>query len=101
MRERPGIAADKLAWLKRHDRETGDLYGMLPLIHGMPVALTDHLDRNPDKQLLRGKIGKLHSWVLHPEEKSQFHNGVRILDKLPKAIFVKFDNAEWTLPGLE
>eukprot|EP00973_Karenia_brevis_P065045 9032792-Karenia_brevis.AAC.1 len=55
LREKPGIAADKLSWLKRHDRETGDLYGMLPLIHGMPVALTDHIDSNPEKQLLRGK----------------------------------------------
>ena len=56
LREKPGIAAEKLKWLQRHDRECGDLYGMLPLIHNMPMALTDHLDRSPDKQLLRGKI---------------------------------------------
>ena len=55
LREKPGIAADKVKWLQRHDRESGDLYGMLPLIHRMPVALTDHIDRNPDVQLLRGK----------------------------------------------
>ena len=29
---------------------------MLPLAVGMPVALTDHIDRNPEKQLLRGKV---------------------------------------------
>ena len=51
MREKPGIAAEKLLWLKRHDRETGDLYGMLPLIHGMPVAVTDHIDRNPQQKI--------------------------------------------------
>ena len=28
LREKPGLAADKLAWLQRHDRESGDLYGM-------------------------------------------------------------------------
>ena len=56
LREKPGIAADKVKWLQRHDRESGDLYGMLPLIHRMPVALTDHIDRNPDVQLLRGKL---------------------------------------------
>ena len=57
LREKPGIAAEKIKWLQRHDRECGDLYGMLPLMHGMPVALTDHIDRNPEKQLLRGEIG--------------------------------------------
>ncbi len=64
-----GNSAEKLSWLQRHDKESGDLYGILPLIHGMPVALTDHIDRNPEKQLLRGKIGYVHSWVLHAEEK--------------------------------
>ena len=100
LREKPGIAADKLTWLQRHDRESGDLYGLLPLIHGMPVALTDHIDRSPDKQLLKGKIGFLHSWVLDEKESSQFQDGVRILNKLPKVVFVKFPDAEWELPGL-
>jgi len=64
LREKPGLVAEKLSWLQRHDRESGDLYGMLPLVHGMPMSLTDHIDRNPKKQLLRGKIGYLHSWVV-------------------------------------
>ena len=100
VREKPGLAAEKLAWLQRHDRETGDLYGALPLVHNMPMALTDHIDRNPEKQLLRGKICHLHSWVVQGEETSEFHGGVRILSKLPKVAFVKFEGATWTLPGL-
>ena len=44
--DKPCIVQDKLQWLKRHDRDCGDLYGMLPLTPGMPVALTDHVDRN-------------------------------------------------------
>ena len=63
IREKPGLAAEKLAWLQRHDKECGDLYGVLLLVHGMPVALTYHIDRNPQKQLLRGKIGHNHSWI--------------------------------------
>ena len=50
------MVLQKASWLSRHDRECGDLYGMLPLIEGLPVALTDHVDRNPGKQLLRGKM---------------------------------------------
>jgi hypothetical protein len=60
LRERPDLPSQKLAWLQRHDRESGNLYGVIPLIHGMPVALTEHIDRSPDKQLLRGKIGFIH-----------------------------------------
>jgi len=64
LRERPDLPAHKLAWLQRHDRESGNLYGALPLVPGMPVALTDHIDRSPEKQLLRGRVGYIHSWVL-------------------------------------
>ena len=78
--QRPGLAADKLKWLQRHDRESGDLYGILPLIHKMPAALTDHIDRNPEKNLLRGKVGYIHSWVLDDSESSKTRDGVRILE---------------------
>ena len=106
LRERPDLPAQKLSWLQRHDRESGDLYGMVTLVKGMPVALTDHIDRNAEKQLLRGKVGEIHSWVLDEKETSMFENGVRVLRKLPKVVFVKFRNADatdvgWKLPGLE
>ena len=42
---------------------------MLPFAVGLPVMLVDHLDRNPVKQLLRGKEGHIHSWVNDPDEK--------------------------------
>lgn len=106
LRERPDLPAQKLSWLQRHDRESGDLYGIVTLVQGMPVALTDHIDRSIDKQLLRGKVGQIHSWVLHEQETSTSHDGVRVLRKLPKVVFVKFRNpdgsdVEWKLPGLE
>jgi hypothetical protein len=105
LRERPDLPAQKLCWLQRHDRQSGDLYGALPLIEGMPVALTDHIDRSPQKQLLRGRVGYIHSWILQAEEKSQYVEGVRILHRLPKVVLVKFYDAEggevdWRLPGL-
>ena len=106
LRERPDLPAQKLSWLQRHDRESGDLYGIVTLIKGMPVAVTDHIDRSPDKQLLRGKVGRIHSWVLGENETSVFEDGVRILKKLPKMVLVKFTKADgsdvdWKLPGLE
>jgi hypothetical protein len=69
--EKQDIAAEKAAWLTRHHRDCGDLYGMLPLVKGLPVSLTDHIDRNPEKNFLRGRIGCcfLYAWrysILYP-----------------------------------
>ena len=64
------------------------------------MALTDHLDRSPDKKLLRGRIGRIHSWVLPRDEPSRVEDGERVLHKLPVVVFIKFDDAEWILDGL-
>jgi len=99
LQERPDLVLQKKSWLSRHDRECGDLYGMFPLIEGLPVSLTDHIDRSTNKQLLRGKIGKIHSWKLQPTETSIWEDGVRILDELPEVVYVKFENSTWHIEG--
>ena len=88
----PGLRARRREWLNRNDAETGRLYGVLPLAVDMPVALADHLDRAPDKQLLRGTVGFVDSWVLHPDERSTpTPPGVpRLLTHRPLAVFVRF-----------
>ena len=99
LQERPDLVQQKTTWLSRHDRECGDLYGMFPLIEGMPVALTDHFDRSPDKQLLRGKIGKIHSWKVSVTETSVWEEDTRILHELPEVVYVKFPNCTWHIEG--
>ena len=39
------------------------------LLEDLPVALTDHIDRSSGKHLLRGTVGKIHSWSIHPEDR--------------------------------
>lgn len=46
LRDEPTLPEKKLEWLQRHDKESGNVYGLLPLIKGLPVALTDHVDPN-------------------------------------------------------
>ena len=75
-------------WLQYHDRDTGNLLGTLPLALGLRVALTDHIDRSPDKQLLRGQVGVVHSWVWE-------ENAPR-----PSVVYVKFEGAAWKLDGI-
>ena len=48
---------------------------MLPLALGMMAAVAaDHLDKSPEKNLLKGRVGRVHSWVW-PEN-----------DRLPKVV---------------
>ena len=96
-------ASKKLQWLQCHDRQSGDLYGMLPICFGMPVFLTDHLDRSRDKNLLRGTKGTVDSWVLHADDESdtaQSDVPERVLAKLPIVVFVRFSGAKWRLPAI-
>ena len=77
----------KTKWLQYHDRHTGNLPGLLPLAVGMPVALMDHVDRSPDKLLLRGRRGHVHSWVWQEN------------NTMPDVVYVKFADAQWQLAG--
>ena len=63
--------------------------GILPLAIGMRVALTEHVDRSEDKQLLRGTVGIVHSWVWED-------NNPR-----PSVVYLKFEDAKWQLDGTE
>ncbi|CAK0800914.1 unnamed protein product, partial [Prorocentrum cordatum] len=95
-----------------HAQESGDLYGFLPIAEGMPVALTDHIDRSEDKNLLRGRVGRVQSWVCDgdAEHDQATRVGETILKKTPKVIFVLFDEGDdgkggrkpckWTIGGL-
>ncbi|CAK0866693.1 unnamed protein product [Prorocentrum cordatum] len=104
-REWPRVAPDV-------DEESGDLYGFLPIAEGMPVALTDHIGRSEDKNLLRGRVGRVQSWVCDgdAEHDQVTRGGETILKKTPKVIFVLFDEGDdgkggrkpckWTTGGL-
>ena len=62
---------------------------MLPLAIGMKVALTHHIDKSEDKLLLKGTVGRIHSWVWHAN------------DQRPSIVYVKFEGAKWRLDGVE
>ena len=63
---------------------------MLPLAIGMRVAISAvHLDRSPEMSLLKGRIGRVHSWLWEDN------------DRRPSVVYVKFDGAEWQLDGTD
>ena len=63
-------ASEPILIQARHDRDCGDLYSTLPLAPDLPVRLAEHYDRNPEKQLLKGRIGYVKSVVLDDREDS-------------------------------
>eukprot|EP00662_Eupelagonemidae_sp_cell21_P057476 gene57476-biopygen5607 len=70
------------------------LAGMLPLVEGMPVALTEHIDKG--RQLLKGTEGTLTGLWLDAEESSSASgpDGEIVLSKLPLAAIVKFPHLD-------
>jgi hypothetical protein len=89
----------KIDWQQYHHRKCNSLWGMLPLVVGMRVALVDHLDRST-KCLLRGSNGTLTGWQLDPREPQHSKHGDIHLKYPPKALIVQFDECSWTLDGM-
>ena len=98
LREDPSLPFKKREWLSRHDRQCGDLLGMLPLAPGLKMRLTDHVDRDEQYQMLKGIEVELHSIQLHPEdERLARGSSVYVLQHLPVCVYVYKPGALWTI----
>ena len=93
------LRAKKVRWLQYHSRKCEGLWGMLPLVVGMRVALTDHLDRS-EKCLLKGTSGTLLGWELNPCEPPHPDTGDVCLRYPVQCIIVQFGGCVWKLPGM-
>ena len=67
--------------------------GFLPLIKGLPVRLTDHIDRNLG--LYKQTKCTIHGWTLNINEASAKDDIERVLDLQPDMIYLKFEKAKW------
>ena len=101
LREKPDLKKCKKQWLKRHDRNCGGLYGLLPLCFGMPVRLTDHLDRS-EKSLLKGRLGTVQGWQSRSGTDIGQVGPLRVFKKGPDVVWVKFAGCKdsWQLEGV-
>ena len=64
--DKAALDAKRRRWLEFHDQKTGGIMGLLPLIKGLPVRLTEHVNRN--KGLFKNTKCKIHSWTEHINE---------------------------------
>ena len=105
----PGVAAHELqlrkeGWLQRHDQSTGGIIGLLPMLPGMPVRITQTLPDLKPFSLFKNTRGQLWGWALDPVDLVEVHackTAEHVLKKLPVCLFVKIANATWQhKPGL-
>ena len=101
LREKPDLKATKKQWLKRHDRACGSLYGLLPICVGMPVRLTDHIDRG-QKSLLKGRVGVVRGWQSQAGTSISDLGSVDGFTKMPEVVWVEFSSPKkaWKLKGV-
>ena len=86
------------SWLRRHDQETGHIPSIYPLAKGMPIRLTDNVDRS--RQLYRHRKGVIYGWTMAPGCTPQEIEGEFILDTLPLVIYLHFPEAQWSIGKL-
>ena len=92
------LEAKLFAWLQKHDQQTGHLPSIYPLAVGMPVRLTDSVDRS--RQLYRGRKGVIHGWTLAPRCIPTEIQGEFVLDTLPLVVYIHFPEAKWRIGKL-
>ena len=101
LQAKPDLQQDKLSWLKRHDKECGNLYGILPLCLGLPVVATDHLDRG--RKILRGCRGHVVGWTAE-QTLTKGHvteDNATIWNTLPSIVYVSFQTEQiWQIGSL-
>ena len=89
----------RLRWLGYHDMKTGGIMGVLPLVRGLPMRLSDTVNRG--LKLYRNRECTLDGWTLHPDEASEADAGERVLQHQPLCLYLKFDGATWRVEDLE
>ena len=80
-------------WLLNHDQKTGHITSIMPLCMGLPVRLTESIDRK--RQLYRNRSGNIVGWAPHPHQTKFDVDGEWLLDNLPQCIYIKFQGATW------
>ena len=88
------------SWLQRHDQDTAHIASLFPLITGLPVRLTERVAAKSDFQLYRGRRGTVYGWIPHPDSTVEQVDHELLMDRAPVVIYIKFENATWTIDDL-
>ena len=66
----------------------------------MPGRVTEKIAKKDGMTILKHTSCRVVGWDLHVADRIQESGSERLLQYLPKVIYLKFDGAEWQIPGL-
>ena len=92
------LQARRENWLQRHDQSTGGVVGILPLLHNMPIRVTQTLSDLKAFGLFKNTRGILWNWTLHDVDKEAVETAEGrdiVLQRLPLALYVRVAGANW------
>ena len=90
--------AKRRSWLKKHDQHTAHIPSMYALAVGMPIRLTDTVDK--ERRLFKGTPGKIFGWTQDPEADVEEVDGEYVANRLPLVVYVHFAEATWKIGSL-
>ena len=76
----------------------GKCVGLLPLVKGMPLRITQTILKQKDKGLFKSTRGELFGWTLRPVDEACLASSVAelVLQYVPQRLFV-FPGAQWAV----
>ena len=83
-----------------HDQKTAGIPGLLPLFSGMKARLTENVARGRDSFGTKVNIPThgsctVHSWDISTDACEKTPESKKLLNCMPKVIYLKFENATW------
>ena len=87
-------------FLQMHDQRTKGIPGFLLLYEGAPVRTTERIICGGSITVLKHTSGEIVGWELGTADEHRSKDFQKMLQYLPKVIYVKFKSASWQLNGL-
>ena len=71
--------------------------GLNLLYEGMKVRVTEKLVKNKNMVILKHSSCTVVGWELHPADTATAEGAERMLNYVPRCIYLKFEGAKWTV----
>ena len=80
-------------FLQFHDQKTSGIPGIFPMHLGMRVRVTEKLAKGSRITILKHTSCTIVGWELHPADRHRTDGSQRLLQYLPKVVFLQFEKA--------
>lgn len=85
-------------WSRYHEMKTGGIMGLQPLVHNMPLRITQTDHERKNKGFFKNTRCRFFGWELHHQDErryAEWDSQEMVLQYLPVCLYVKFPTATW------